>query len=641
MKSLVVSDAHAVATPVANDNIDEGVDPSWKGINESDWNGINDDDLNAIDLEGVDTPISPSATLQYEKLLLAQLGDNVMIPVNDVNELNCGPITPHEMKYSIDKIRSARIIKDPFPHVFIENIYAQRVYSCMLKNMPQEDNDRVLVSSRTKGLPDWKFWVSYTKVLGGSQVAQAWVGYSLDLNRDLAGYYIAPHTDSVNKLVTTLYYLPIDATNSAVGTTMYKSLNTRPGASATKFKAMKQARFLPNSVLAFAPCKSSWHGIEERKINQGIVRDTIQAFVRVSGGNRAKSRGRLPQGTRSSRGVHPIIKKRYTEEEGLLLRKVLGLARWKSKTRIRMSNMEGWSTEKDTKNQEKLKDDLISSMRIRNAKFWYGFNFPSCAEGLVIQQLSGGGSWKWVSRFSRLDAFPPSEQLTYADLLSGRNYHYFGMKRLLFETARRSNTIIFANRKVKQNKKISWQQRIIPFEADLTGNWLQVRDTVLDEANKLAKSRASHIFLISLGPISNILIASMWKVNKNNTYIDVGAALNEFHGFGSQGRAYLRNPACQALGPTCTAMRYRLNLNVTSSMDISVRSVNSIDKLRCCTPVLNGCSLKLERWLVNTTPSLDESSIIVQKSKPLGRGGFCVVFKGHMLRSSTKKTYSP
>jgi hypothetical protein len=90
----------------------------------------------------------------------------------------------------------------------------------------------------------------------------------------------------------------------------------------------------------------------------------------------------------------------------------------------------------------------------------------------------------------------------------------------------------------------------------------------------------------------------MWKVNKNNTYIDVGAALNEFHGFGSQGRAYMRNPACQALGPTCTAMRYRLNRNVSSSMDISVRSVNSIDKLRCCTPVLSGCSLKLERWYV-------------------------------------------
>ena len=46
---------------------------------------------------------------------------------------------------------------------------------------------------------------------------------------------------------------------------------------------------------------------------------------------------------------------------------------------------------------------------------------------------------------------------------------------------------------------------------------------------------------------------------------------------------------------------------------------------------------KLPR-LVNTTPSLDESLIIVEKSKPLGRGGFGVVFKGNMLRSSTKQT---
>ena len=47
----VVSDAHAVATPVANDNIGEGVNPSWNGIHESDWNGINDDDLRMLQLD--------------------------------------------------------------------------------------------------------------------------------------------------------------------------------------------------------------------------------------------------------------------------------------------------------------------------------------------------------------------------------------------------------------------------------------------------------------------------------------------------------------------------------------------------------------------------------------------------------------
>ena len=40
----IVPDAHAAATPVANDNIDEGVNPCWNGINDDDWNGIDLDE---------------------------------------------------------------------------------------------------------------------------------------------------------------------------------------------------------------------------------------------------------------------------------------------------------------------------------------------------------------------------------------------------------------------------------------------------------------------------------------------------------------------------------------------------------------------------------------------------------------------
>jgi hypothetical protein len=56
-RARVIADAHVVATPVVNDNIDEGVDPNWNGINESDWNGINEEDWNGINLDGVDMPI--------------------------------------------------------------------------------------------------------------------------------------------------------------------------------------------------------------------------------------------------------------------------------------------------------------------------------------------------------------------------------------------------------------------------------------------------------------------------------------------------------------------------------------------------------------------------------------------------------
>jgi len=39
------------------------------------------------------------------------------------------------------------------------------------------------------------------------------------------------------------------------------------------------------------------------------------------------------------------------------------LTGWRSKTRARMSKLEGWSTEKN-KNYEKLRVDLIASLRI-------------------------------------------------------------------------------------------------------------------------------------------------------------------------------------------------------------------------------------------------------------------------------------
>lgn len=271
------------------------------------------------------------------------------------------------------------------------------------------------------------------------------------------------------------------------------------------------------------------------------------------------------------------------------------LTGWKSKTRVRMTQLEGWTTDNNTVNSESLNFDLRESLKVRDPNFLYGFNYPSCGEGLVIQQLSGGGSWKWVSQFSRLKIYPPVNQLTYADLLSGRNYHYFGLKELLLRIANEKNCTVFANKQAKRNKKAPWFDRIYPFDADLTGSWLKKRKKCIRDATTIAKSKSSHIFLIALGPISNILIARMWEANPQNTYVDVGSALNEFHGFGTQARAYMRNPTCQAMGPTCTPMRYKPNLLIGST-DFRKRSVTEIDKLRCCTPIIPNCSLVLERW---------------------------------------------
>lgn len=55
-----------------------------------------------------------------------------------------------------------------------------------------------------------------------------------------------------------------DETNKDVGTTMFKKQGGGGGGGGgkgNKYTAVKIAEFLPNVVLAFAPCTSSWHGV--------------------------------------------------------------------------------------------------------------------------------------------------------------------------------------------------------------------------------------------------------------------------------------------------------------------------------------------------------------------------------------------
>ena len=40
---------------------------------------------------------------------------------------------------------------------------------------------------------------------------------------------------------------------------------------------MVQGKFIPNTVFAFAPCTSSWHGVY--KVTKPLQRDTLQGFV--------------------------------------------------------------------------------------------------------------------------------------------------------------------------------------------------------------------------------------------------------------------------------------------------------------------------------------------------------------------------
>ncbi|HSI11043.1 MAG TPA: hypothetical protein VK961_03315 [Chthoniobacter sp.] len=84
------------------------------------------------------------------------------------------------------------------------------------------------------------------------------------LLRDLGGYKISIHSDSLRKAITTQYYLPADESQVHLGTV----LHTKEGASGN-FEKIKSLPFLPNTGYAFPVAADSWHSVEQMRDTDG------------------------------------------------------------------------------------------------------------------------------------------------------------------------------------------------------------------------------------------------------------------------------------------------------------------------------------------------------------------------------------
>jgi hypothetical protein len=76
------------------------------------------------------------------------------------------------------------------------------------------------------------------------------------LTRDVAGYHIAPHTDTHWKGITVLIYLPPDEAVAHIGTVIHER------AADGSLKRVGRGRFAPNSGLAFAVGDNTWHSVD-------------------------------------------------------------------------------------------------------------------------------------------------------------------------------------------------------------------------------------------------------------------------------------------------------------------------------------------------------------------------------------------
>ncbi len=238
----------------------------------------------------------------------------------------------HDLDRVIDHVAkaidAAPRADSPFQHLTFEGIFPADTYAEMLRSMPHASDYRALpgrkggniradgVVTRVKmdlfpeyirKLPAQKreVWRIVGKALTSKKVRDAFkrklapelerrfgkdfskVGmYPIPiLTRDIPGYKILPHTDTLWKGITVQLYLPKDEAHTNIGTIFH---GREPDGKLTR---EKQMRFAPNTGYAFAVSKDSWHSADP--VDDTVdTRDSILLTYFVDKGPLLKLRNR-------------------------------------------------------------------------------------------------------------------------------------------------------------------------------------------------------------------------------------------------------------------------------------------------------------------------------------------------------------
>jgi hypothetical protein len=242
------------------------------------------------------------------------------------------------MDHITRRISATKVSDSPFAHFLVEDVFPDDVYREILENLPSFDRfhvfsetgrvnadynrNRLFLSSLPDDLMrlDEKpraFWKELFAVVGSQEILNCLfikfgpylharlqarglqiaagnfdVGVRVSLVRDRTGFELGPHTDSLSKLLSGLFYLPADEANVDLGTSLYLPTNrdfkcvgsTHHGFE--RFERVMTAAYKPNSFFMFVKSDVSFHGVE--KVERDVSRDIM--FLDILGIQRGQSR---------------------------------------------------------------------------------------------------------------------------------------------------------------------------------------------------------------------------------------------------------------------------------------------------------------------------------------------------------------
>ena len=213
---------------------------------------------------------------------------------------------------AVASVEAAEHSSFPFPHIVFRNFFPADFYRDLVRSVPTEGYDPIVDTGTRMALRLYganvekidpalrPLWSAVSTMLTSKMLERAIrnrlhdgleirargdrVAGADDLKlvakpvvyRDSDGYQIKPHPDTRKKVVTMQLYCPTDASQEALGTTLYRaSLKGLLHVGSYCLEPVKSIPFLPNVGYAFVVLKAnhsltnmSWHGRPRIKTDQ-------------------------------------------------------------------------------------------------------------------------------------------------------------------------------------------------------------------------------------------------------------------------------------------------------------------------------------------------------------------------------------
>lgn len=221
------------------------------------------------------------------------------------------------INHLVYKIKNTSLRLYPTPHIYVENVFPLEFYEILVSSFPnieelkqmknsahgndEIDSNRHYLSyrdgdfnklSQTQNNDFWNLFFlnlldgkfsgalnsKFFKYLDWPRLIALGQHDEVLLIDDLTGFQIGPHTDTPQKIWSSLFYLPLDTAYPNLGTSLFsrKKYPCRkvrftdswfrnggdPILDFVNFDKVWSAPYVPNSMFAFVRTRNSFHGVE-------------------------------------------------------------------------------------------------------------------------------------------------------------------------------------------------------------------------------------------------------------------------------------------------------------------------------------------------------------------------------------------